>query len=90
MTYITARPIQILVESCKRNRFVDRVVDRHFEDKAAGKVQLTILSPLNAYSGGAFIEFDHRLFAMEQFIDWYCSEPRLALIRTVVLRFVYI
>ena len=25
--------------------------------------------------------------AMEQFIDWYCSEPRLALNRTVVLRF---
>ena len=24
---------------------------------------------------------------MEQFIDWYCSEPRLALNRTVVLRF---
>ena len=26
-------------------------------------------------------------FAMEQFITWYCSEPRLALSRTVVLRF---
>lgn len=26
-------------------------------------------------------------FAMEQFIDWYCSEPKLALNRTVVLRF---
>ena len=26
-------------------------------------------------------------FAMEQFIDWYCSEPRLALNRIVVLRF---
>ena len=26
-------------------------------------------------------------FAMEQFIDWYCSEPRLALNRTIVLRF---
>jgi hypothetical protein len=26
-------------------------------------------------------------FAMDQFIDWYCSEPRLALNRTVVLRF---
>src|ERR1700743_1961120 len=26
-------------------------------------------------------------YAMEQFIDWYCSEPRLALNRTVVLRF---
>ena len=26
-------------------------------------------------------------FAMEQFIDWYCSEPRLALNRTVVLHF---
>jgi len=26
-------------------------------------------------------------FAMQQFIDWYCSEPRLALNRTVVLRF---
>jgi site-specific recombinase XerD len=26
-------------------------------------------------------------FAMEQFISWYCSEPRLALNRTVVLRF---
>jgi site-specific recombinase XerC len=26
-------------------------------------------------------------FAMEQFISWYCSEPRLALSRTVVLRF---
>jgi hypothetical protein len=25
-------------------------------------------------------------FAMEQFITWYCSEPRLALNRTVVLR----
>jgi hypothetical protein len=25
--------------------------------------------------------------AMEQFITWYCSEPRLALNRTVVLRF---
>jgi hypothetical protein len=24
-------------------------------------------------------------FAMEQFIDWYCSEPRLALNRTVML-----
>jgi hypothetical protein len=24
---------------------------------------------------------------MEQLIDWYCSEPRLALNRTVVLRF---
>jgi hypothetical protein len=29
---------------------------------------------------------NHR-FAMEQFITWYCSEPRLALNRTVVLRF---
>jgi len=26
-------------------------------------------------------------FAKEQFIDWYCSEPRLALNRTVVVRF---
>jgi hypothetical protein len=26
-------------------------------------------------------------FATEQFITWYCSEPRLALNRTVVLRF---
>jgi integrase len=26
-------------------------------------------------------------FAIEQFITWYCSEPRLALNRTVVLRF---
>src|ERR1700758_3458458 len=26
-------------------------------------------------------------FAMEQFITWYCSEPRLALNRNVVLRF---
>ena len=26
-------------------------------------------------------------FAMEEFITWYCSEPRLALNRTVVLRF---
>src|SRR3954469_18954079 len=26
-------------------------------------------------------------FAMEHFIDWYCSEPRLSLNRTVVLRF---
>lgn len=26
-------------------------------------------------------------YAMEQFIDWYCSEPRLALNRMVVLRF---
>lgn len=26
-------------------------------------------------------------FAMEQFITWYCSEPRLAMNRTVVLRF---
>lgn len=26
-------------------------------------------------------------FAMEQFITWYCSEPRLALNRSVVLRF---
>jgi len=26
-------------------------------------------------------------FAMEQFITWYCSEPRLALNRIVVLRF---
>ncbi len=26
-------------------------------------------------------------FAMEQFITWYCSEPRLALNRTVVMRF---
>jgi hypothetical protein len=26
-------------------------------------------------------------FAMEQFITWYCSEPRLALNRAVVLRF---
>ena len=26
-------------------------------------------------------------FAMDQFIAWYCSEPRLALHRTVVLRF---
>ncbi len=26
-------------------------------------------------------------FAMDQFIAWYCSEPLLALIRTVVLRF---
>src|SRR6201989_3070778 len=26
-------------------------------------------------------------FAMEQFISWYCSEPRLALNRAVVLRF---
>ena len=25
-------------------------------------------------------------FAMEQFITWYCSEPRLAFNRTVVLR----
>ena len=26
-------------------------------------------------------------FAMEQFVAWYCSEPRLALNRSVVLRF---
>jgi len=26
-------------------------------------------------------------FVMEQFITWYCSEPRLALNRTVILRF---
>jgi hypothetical protein len=26
-------------------------------------------------------------YAMEEFIQWYCSEPRLALNRTVVLRY---
>ena len=26
-------------------------------------------------------------YAMEQFIDWYCSEPRLVLNQMVVLRF---
>ena len=25
--------------------------------------------------------------AIEEFVDWYCSEPRLALNRTVVLRY---
>lgn len=26
-------------------------------------------------------------YAMDEFIEWYCSEPRLALNRTVVLRY---
>ena len=47
-------------------------------DHAKGSVLNSLSSPRSRHN--------YR-FAMEQFIAWYCSEPRLALNRTVVLRF---
>ena len=44
-------------------------------DHAKASVLNTLSSPLSRRN---------YKFAMEQFIDWYCSEPRLALNRTVV------
>jgi len=47
-------------------------------DHAKASVLNTLSSPLSRRN---------YKFAMEQFIDWYCSEPSVALNRTVVLRF---
>ena len=41
-----------------------------------------VLSSLTSKSGQR--TYDH---AITEFVDWYCSEPRLAFNRTVVLRY---
>ena len=41
-----------------------------------------VLSTLTSKSGQR--SYDH---AINEFVDWYCSEPRLAFNRTVVLRY---
>jgi hypothetical protein len=41
-----------------------------------------VLSTLTSKSGQR--SYEH---AIDEFVDWYCSEPRLALNRTVVLRY---
>src|ERR1700692_3786469 len=62
-----------------RKRLSHKIVPRLPElDHAKSSVRNSVSSPRSKRN---------YKFAMEQFITWYCSEPRLALNRTVVLRF---
>src|SRR3954462_3530356 len=54
----------------------------------SGGAQISITRNLRYSTASVLpIQGETYRFAMEQFITWYCSEPRLALNRAVVLRF---
>ena len=62
-----------------RRRRTTKSVLRLLDLEHAKSAVLTSLSSLDAQRG-----YRH---AIDEFVDWYCSEPRLAFNRTVVLRY---
>src|SRR5260370_35624340 len=65
--------------SSRRKRSTNRSVLRSPDLEHAKAAVLNSLSSTDAKRG-----YRH---AIEEFVDWYCSEPRLALNRIVVLRY---
>src|ERR1700726_2563602 len=63
----------------RRNRTTTKSVLRLPDLEHAKAAVLNSLTSLDAQRG-----YRH---AIDEFVDWYCSEPRLALNRTVVLRY---
>ena len=64
--------------SCRKKKLAKRVLRLPDLDYAKGSVLNTLGSPESkrAYE-----------FAIDDFVRWYCSEPRLAFNKTVVLRY---
>jgi hypothetical protein len=64
-------------KSCRKKKVAKRVLRLPGLDYAKGAVMSTLGSPESkrAYE-----------FAIDDFMSWYCSEPRLAFNKTVVLR----
>src|ERR1700733_4743190 len=62
-------------KQCKQPKTRLRLPDREFSKAAV----LNSLSSVEGQRG-----YGH---AIDEFVDWYCSEPRLALNRTVLLRY---
>ena len=65
-------------KSCRQKKVAKRVLRLPDLDYAKGAVLNTLGSPESkrAYE-----------FAIDDFVSWYCSEPRLAFNKTVVLRY---
>ena len=65
-------------KSCRKKKLAKRVLRLPDLDYAKGAVLNTLGSPESkrAYE-----------FAIDDFVSWYCSEPRLAFNKTVVLRY---
>jgi hypothetical protein len=65
-------------KSCRKKKVAKRVLRLSDLDYAKGAVMNTLGSPESkrAYE-----------FAIDDFVSWYCSEPRLAFNKTVVLRY---
>jgi hypothetical protein len=68
----------VMKKSCRKNKLAQRVLRLPDLDYAKGAVLNTLGSPESkrAYE-----------FAIDDFVSWYCSEPRLAFNKTVVLRY---
>ena len=64
---------------CKEKRGIGKTVLRLPDLEIANSAVLNSLSCPDAQRG-----YRH---AIDEFVDWYCSEPRLAFNRTVVLRY---
>jgi hypothetical protein len=89
---IQARHVALLHGSCRSCAGPDRDFGRgrpkrHSLDSAENSIDLeqsksAVLNSLTSSSSKR--SYDH---AIREFIDWYCSEPRLAFNRTVVTRY---
>ena len=66
-------------QSGKRKRRVPKTVLRLPDLDQAKSAVLNSLSSVNAQRG-----YQH---AIEEFVEWYCSEPRLSFSKTIVLRY---
>ena len=68
----------VIKKSCRKKKLAKRVLRLPDLDYAKGAVLNTLGSPESkrAYE-----------FAIDDFVSWYCSEPRLAFNKTVVLRY---
>jgi len=75
---LTVKEAVVDVKTRKKKRTPKRV--RSLPDLELSKA--AVLNSLTSKSGRR--TYDH---AISDFVDWYCSEPRLAFNRTVVLRY---
>ena len=55
--------------------------------KARNILRLPDLEQAKTAVLNSLTNFDSQRHAIDEFVDWYCSEPRLALNRTVVVRY---
>src|SRR5258707_13453815 len=67
------------------NTTVSAIINCLTGDRAAScQLDLTRMAPL---SGSATVDSELPPDAIDRFVEWYCSEPRLSFSRTVVFRY---